>query len=56
LLVTTVGTEQLSLAVTVKLTAAEQELTGALTMMLAGQVMLGGVLSMTVIVCVALAV
>ena len=41
LLVTTVGTEQLSLAVTVKLTAAEHVPGGALTVMLAGQVMVG---------------
>ena len=56
LLVTTVGTEQLSLARTVKLTAAEHVPVGALTVMLAGQVMFGCVLSMTVIVCDALAV
>ena len=55
-LLTTVGTEQLSLAVTVKLTAAEHVPVGALTVMFAGQAMLGGVLSMTVIVCDALAV
>jgi hypothetical protein len=56
LLVTTVGTEQLSLAVTVKLTAAEHVPMGALTVMLAGQLIVGCVLSMTVIVCDALAV
>src|SRR6266480_1929755 len=56
LLVTIVGTEQLSLALTVKLTAAEHVSVGALTVMLAGQVMVGSVLSMTVIVCDALAV
>jgi hypothetical protein len=55
-LLTTVGTEQLSLAVTVKLTAAEHVPTGALTEMLAGQEIVGSVLSMTVIVCDALAV
>jgi len=37
LLVTTVGTPQLSLAVTVKLTASEHEPDGALTVMLAGR-------------------
>src|ERR1043165_4929440 len=56
LLVTTVGTEQLSLAVTVKVTKAEHVPTGASTMMLGGHVMVGGVLSLTVMVCVALAV
>src|SRR5438105_3749147 len=55
-LLTTVGTEQLSLAVTEKLTEAEHVPGGALTAMSAGQVMVGGVLSMTVIVCDALAV
>src|SRR6185436_12178714 len=54
--VTTVGTEQLSLAVTVKLTAAEHEPEGALTVMLPGHVIVGGVLSMTVMVCESLAV
>jgi hypothetical protein len=54
-LLTAVALEQLSLAVTVKLTTApEPEL--ALTVMLAGQLIAGAVLSMTVIVCVALAV
>src|SRR5215813_3309793 len=50
-LLRTVGTEQLSLALTVKLTAAEQVPTGAFTVIFAGQLMLGGVLSITVIVC-----
>ena len=47
-LLTTVGTEQLSLAVTVKLTAAEHVPDGALTVMLAGQVMVGSCVSLTV--------
>ena len=53
LLVITVEAEQLSLAVTVKLTGAAQVPGIAFTAILAGQVMTGGVLSMTVIVCVA---
>jgi hypothetical protein len=54
-LLITVGTEQLSVALTVKLTIAEHVPEGALTTMSAGQLMLGAVLSMTVIVCEALA-
>jgi hypothetical protein len=55
-LVTIVGDEQLSLAPTVKVTGAAQVPEIALTTMFAGQLMLGGVLSITVIVCAALAV
>src|SRR5215213_4381261 len=55
LLVTTVAAEQLSLAVTVKLTGEEHEPGMASTVMLAGHAIVGGVLSMTVIVCDALA-
>src|SRR5437899_5617921 len=55
-LVTTVGTEQLSLAKTVKLTVAEHVPAGAFTIISAGQEIAGRVLSMTVIVCDALAV
>ena len=54
-LLTTVGSEQLSLAVTLKLTAVPVD-PDALTVMLAGQTIAGGVLSITVIVCDALAV
>jgi hypothetical protein len=55
-LLVTFGTEQLSVALTIKLTMAAHEPTGALTTMSAGQLMLGAVLSITVIVCEALAV
>jgi len=55
LLVTTVALPQLSLAATVNSTAAPEH-ERAVTSMLAGQAMAGGVLSTTVIVCVALAV
>jgi hypothetical protein len=55
-LLTIVGLEQLSLPETVKFTTAEQLPTGALTVMFPGQVIVGGVLSITVIVCDALAV
>src|SRR5438552_12025394 len=55
-LLTTVGTEQLSLAMAVKLTEAEHVPEGALTVMLAGHAMVGSVSSMTVMVCAALAV
>jgi hypothetical protein len=48
LLVTTVGAEQLSLALTVKLTEAEHVPEGALTVMLAGQAMVGFCVSLTV--------
>src|SRR5258708_1072791 len=51
LLVTTVGTEQLSLAPTEKVTGAAHVPEIAFTTMLVGQAILGGVLSMTVIVC-----
>src|SRR4051812_875921 len=54
LLVIMVEDEQLSLAVTVKLTGAAQVPGIALTTILPGQLITGGVLSMTVIVCVAL--
>ena len=53
-LTTTEGTEQLSVAPTVKVTGAAHVPGIALTTILAGQVMLGAVLSMTVIVWVAL--
>jgi hypothetical protein len=53
---TITGTEQLTLAVTVKLTKAEHVPGTAFTMMLPGQVIAGSVLSMTVIVWEALAV
>ena len=56
MLVTTVAGEQLSLAVTAKLTEAAQVPGLALTVMFAGQVIVGGVLSITVIVCESLAV
>src|SRR5213075_1186003 len=56
LLVTTVGTEQLSLAATVKFTIAEHDPDPALTTMFVGQLIAGAMLSMTVIVCDALAV
>ena len=53
---TIAGTEQLSLPVSVKFTTAEQVPAGALTMIFPGQAIVGGVLSMTVMVCDALAV
>ena len=43
---------QLSLAVTLKLTTAPQLLLAEATLMLAGQVIVGGVVSLTVTVCV----
>jgi hypothetical protein len=49
----TEGTEQLSLAPALNVTGAAQVPETALTVMLLGQLMLGGVLSITVIVCVA---
>jgi hypothetical protein len=48
LLVTIVGIPQLSLPVTVKLTAAEHDPDGALTVMSAGQVIVGFSVSLTV--------
>jgi hypothetical protein len=54
--VPTVGTEQLSVAVAVKLTGAAQVPAIAFTVIFAGHEIDGGVLSMTVIVCDALAV
>lgn len=53
--VLTDAAEQLSLAPTVNVTGAAQVPAIALTVMLAGQLMTGGVLSITVIVCDALA-
>ena len=53
--VPTDGAEQLSLAPTVKVTGAAQVPAIALTAILAGQLITGGVLSITVIVCDALA-
>jgi hypothetical protein len=55
-LVITVGAEQLSLAPTVKVTGAAHVPETALTTIFAGQEIEGGVLSITVIVWVALAV
>src|SRR5881394_2760090 len=52
----TAGTEQLSLDPMPKLTGAAQVPAIALTVMFAGQLIVGGVLSITVIVCDALAV
>ena len=49
---TTVTAPQLSVAVTVKFTTAVQEPTGVKTVILAGQVITGGVWSFTVIICV----
>src|SRR5437660_3327877 len=51
--VDTVGTEQLSLAPTLKLTGAEQVPTGAFTTISAGQLIPGRVVSITVVFCVA---
>jgi len=56
LVVITVGTEQLSLAPTVNVTGAAHVPGIAFTVMSAGHAIVGGVLSITVIVCVALAV
>jgi hypothetical protein len=53
--VLTDAAEQLSLAPTENVTGAAQVPAIALTAMLAGQLITGGVLSITVIVCVALA-
>ena len=49
---TTVTAPQLSVAVTVKFTTAVQEPTGVKTVILAGQVITGGVWSFTVMICV----
>ena len=55
MLITIEGAEQLSLPPTVNVTGAAQVPAIALTTMLDGQLMVGGVLSMTVMVCAALA-
>ena len=52
----TVGTEQLSVAVTIKLAGPAHVPVIAFTVIFAGHEIAGGVLSMTVIVCTALAV
>src|SRR5437588_2913405 len=53
--VVTLAVPQLSVALTAKLTTAEQEPASLPTVMSAGTLSVGGVLSMTVMVCVALA-